>query len=91
MRYVAFGKAQIFLSKLFFSQLQTLKNKASGDRPDPRIVVSYSLSLPTHINHTFFQGAFLDSVIHPDSVDDRKGAVCFISPPPLWTSNLIHV
>ena len=61
-----------------------MKNKASGDRPDPRIVVSYSLSLPTHINHTFFQGAFLDTVIHPDSVDDRKGAVSFkfLSPPP---------
>ena len=68
-----------------FSQLQTLKTKASGDRPDPRIVVSpRTLCYYSAYNSPIFQGAFLDTVIHPDSVDDRKGAVSFkfLSPPP---------
>ena len=67
-----------------FSQLQTLKTKASGDRPDPRIVVSpRTLCHYGVCNSPVFQGAFLDTAIHPDSVDDRKGAVSskFLSPP----------
>jgi hypothetical protein len=39
-----------------------------------------SLCPTTHITQHLFQGAFLDSVIHPDAVDDRKGAVSFSLP-----------
>ena len=58
------------------NQIETIKKKGI-DVPNLKLVVSRH-SATKHSLTWLQQSAFVDEALHPDAVDDRKGAVCSV-------------